>query len=81
MITISPELAQRGGKIRYLYQKQSRELVVKIPRGIKEGQRIRLKGMGDEGKGGGEPGDLYVKIRFKKSLSQKMKNLFKQLRP
>ena len=80
IITISPELALRGGKIRYLYQKQSRELVVKIPRGMKEGQRIRLKGMGDDGKGGGEPGDLYVKIRFKKPFSQKIKNIMKQLR-
>jgi DnaJ-class molecular chaperone len=80
MITISPELAQRGGKIKYLYQKKSRELVVKIPQGIKEGQQIRLKGIGDEGKGGGEPGDLYVKIRFKKPLIQKVKNLFKQRR-
>jgi len=79
-ITISPELAQRGGKIRYIYQRQSRELVVKIPHGMKEGQRIRLKGMGDKGKGGGEPGDLYVKIRFKKPFSQKVKNFMKQLR-
>jgi len=77
MITISPDLAQRGGKIRYLYQKKSRELVVKIPQGIKEGQQIRLKGMGDDGKGGGEPGDLYVKIRFKKPLVEKIKDLLR----
>jgi curved DNA-binding protein len=81
IITISPDLAQKGGKIRYLYQKKSRELVVKIPQGIKEGQQIRLKGIGDDGKGGGEPGDLYVKIRFKKPLIQKIKNLFKQRQP
>jgi hypothetical protein len=33
--------------------------------------------MGDDGKGGGEPGDLYVKIRFKKPLIQKIKNLLR----
>ena len=80
IITISPELAQRGGRIRYLYQRKSKELVVKIPAGIKEGQRIRLKGMGDDGKGGGGSGDLYVKIRFKRPLSQKLKYFLKMLR-
>ena len=80
IITISSALVLTGGKIRYIYQRQSRELVVKIPHGMKEGQRIRLKGMGDKGKGGGEPGDLYVKIRFKKPFSRKIKNFMKQLR-
>jgi DnaJ-class molecular chaperone len=36
--------------------------------------------MGDDGKGGGEPGDLYVKIRFKKPFSHKIKKIMKQLR-
>jgi len=36
--------------------------------------------VGDDGKGGGEPGDLYIKIRFKKPLSRKIKNFMKQLR-
>ena len=80
IITIPPELAQSGGKIRYLYQRKSKELVVKIPAGIKEGQQIRLKGMGDNGKGGGEPGDLYVKIRFRKPLFHKLRNFVKMLR-
>lgn len=80
IITISPVLAQRGGKIRYQYRRKSKELVVKIPSGIKEGQQIRLKGMGDGGKGGGEPGDLYVKIRFKRPLFQKIRKFVKHLR-
>ena len=80
IITISPDLAQTGGKIKYIYRRKSKELVVKIPVGIKEGQRIRLKGMGDDGKGGGEPGDLYVKIRFRRPLSQKLRNFVKMLR-
>jgi hypothetical protein len=36
--------------------------------------------MGDDGKGGGEPGDLYVKIRFRRPLSQKIRNFVKMLR-
>ena len=44
----------------------SRNLTVKIPRGVKEGQKIRLKG---EGKidNYGRKGDLYFVIKFKDS--------------
>jgi len=45
---------------------RSRNLTVKIPKGVKEGQKIRLKG---EGKvdNYGRKGDLYFTIRFKDS--------------
>jgi DnaJ-class molecular chaperone len=33
---------------------------VTIPRGVREGQRIRLAGQGGSGTGGGPPGDLYL---------------------
>jgi DnaJ-class molecular chaperone len=33
---------------------------VTIPRGVREGQRIRLAGQGAHGAGGGPPGDLYL---------------------
>lgn len=39
-------------------------LNVKIPKGIMEGQRIRLAGQGGPGVGGGPPGDLYLEIAF-----------------
>ncbi len=38
---------------------------VKIPKGIKQGQKIRLVGQGGEGYGGGGHGDLYLEIKFK----------------
>lgn len=39
-------------------------LAVKIPPGVQEGSKIRLKGMGGEGLAGGERGDLYLKIKI-----------------
>lgn len=80
-IMLPPEVAARGGKIQYLYRLKSRELVVTIPAGIRDGQRIRLRGMGDEGKGGAEPGDLYVRVRVQKPLIQTIKNFLGRGRP
>lgn len=37
---------------------------VKIPPGVSEGQRLRLAGRGEAGSGGGEAGDLYLRVRF-----------------
>src|SRR6266699_205722 len=37
---------------------------VKIPRGVREGQRIRLAGQGEAGVGGGKSGDLFLRVRL-----------------
>lgn len=39
-------------------------LSVKIPKGIREGQKIRLAGKGESGIAGGLPGDLLIEILF-----------------
>ncbi len=41
-----------------------KSLAVKIPPGVHDGSRIRLKGQGGEGLHGGERGDLYLRIRL-----------------
>lgn len=41
-----------------------RTLNVKIPKGIKAGQQIRLKGQGGAALGGGHAGDLYLEVVF-----------------
>ncbi len=76
VIYLNPQQAFDGGKGTYFHRKRSKELIVNIPPGLKDGQKIRLKGMGEPGKDSGEPGDLYLKVKIKKPLFQRMKELF-----
>jgi curved DNA-binding protein len=75
-IKITPEVASSGGKVQYHNMKtgDSRDLMIKVQPGIKEGQRIRLKGMGKDGSNGGEAGDLYLKIKIRTSFLKKIEN-------
>ena len=41
-----------------------RTLQVQIPKGVRDGQQIRLAGQGGQGFGGGSAGDLYLEVRF-----------------
>jgi len=41
-----------------------RTIDVVIPPGVVDGQRIRLRGQGGQGSGGGEAGDLYLLVRM-----------------
>lgn len=40
------------------------KLSVKVPAGVRQGQRLKLTGEGDGGPGSGPPGDLYVVINI-----------------
>ncbi len=58
-IVTDPCTTCRGSGI----ERKPRQVKVRIPAGVKDGQRIRLKGRGTPGRNGGPAGDLYVIVR------------------
>ena len=54
---------------------------IRIPPGVREGQRIRLAGQGNPGHGGGAAGDLYLRVRLARhpDLSVQEADLFYDL--
>jgi DnaJ-class molecular chaperone len=75
MITLQPELARLGGPFAYYHRGLDKKLVVQIPAGVRDGQFIRLNGMGKPGSHGAPAGDLLLKVRIKRPLIQKLKSL------
>ncbi len=39
---------------------------VRVPVGVQDGQMLRLKGLGEPGTGGADPGDLYLRVRLER---------------
>jgi len=74
VITIDPIQARMGAEVQYFNKGRSKDLVIKVPPGTRDGQRIRLKGMGAKGKGGAEPGDLYLRVQVRRSLLRRIRD-------
>ncbi len=72
-IFLHPDEAHSGGPYAYYHRDREKKLVVKVPPGIKGGQKIRLARMGSDGKSGGGAGDLYLTIRIKMPLGERLK--------
>lgn len=43
----------------------ARTIEVNLPRGMSDGSKLRLRGQGNPGTGGGKSGDLFVTLRFR----------------
>jgi DnaJ-class molecular chaperone len=60
-ITIGFEMAANGGET-ILNTGRGKKVKIKIPPGIENGKRIKIKGQGENPGGGALPGNFYVKI-------------------
>lgn len=69
------EQAARGTEVAFSLQvpvlgadgrsrKQTRSGRIRVPRGVVEGERLRVPGKGGDGIAGGPPGDLYLEVRL-----------------
>jgi curved DNA-binding protein len=64
VLELTLEEAAAGGK-RRISLDSGRDFEVTIPRGVRDGQRIRLAGQGSAGVVGGPSGDLFLRVRLK----------------
>jgi DnaJ-class molecular chaperone len=76
VITLNQEDAKRGGKVSYVDRTTSRQLMVTVPPGVREGQTIRLKGAAGVNGDRANAGDLYLKVHFRRGLLQTAKELY-----
>ena len=69
-LLVTIEEALHGGKKKISFRRDARAPVetyeVRIPKGVREGQKIRLAGQGQAAGRRGPAGDLYLVVRFEK---------------
>ena len=64
VLELTLEEAARGGR-RRISLGDGGDVQVEIPRGVRDGQRIRLVGQGAPGIGGGPPRNLFLRVRLR----------------
>lgn len=64
-VAVPAALAQKGGEVKFK-TRAGQQFTVRVPAGIKDGQKLRLAGQGRECRCCGKNGDLLVQIRIKK---------------
>ena len=62
-------------------KQKSKSLMVKIPKGVDDGSRIRLSGEGEAGLNGGQQGDLYIFVNVNEHsiFARENENLFTEI--
>lgn len=65
-LPLTLEEVNRGGKRTVTLQMPSgpKTLEISVPAGIKDGAKLRLSGQGDPAPGGGQAGDLFLRIKY-----------------
>jgi curved DNA-binding protein len=65
-IDLTLEDAYHGTTRRFtlVYEGNERTVDVRIPAGVSDGSRVRIAGEGEQGSGGAESGDLYLRIHL-----------------
>lgn len=79
VIALSQDDVNRGGKVSYVDPITSRQLIVTVPVGVREGQTIRLKGAAGSNGSGANAGDLYLKVQFRKGFFQLAKEFYNKI--
>jgi curved DNA-binding protein len=67
-IMVTLEEAMRGSvrTVNVRHNSRNESYQVKIPAGVTEGQKLRVAGRGEAGAGGGQAGDLFLRVRLAK---------------
>lgn len=60
-VTLEEIISQRSRRITL---PTGRDIEVNLPRGVSDGQTIRLRGLGEPSRSGGEPGDALMTVRI-----------------
>ncbi len=79
VITIGQDDAKSGAKVSYIDPKTTRQMIVSVPAGVREGQTIRLKGAAGSYNDRIPAGDLYLRVQFRKGFLDMAKDLYTKL--
>jgi len=81
VISLTPQGAAIGGKLPYLHRLagNQRDILINIPQGIRSGQIVKLRGLGEPGKYGGQDGSLLIKVIVREPLIERIKAFFRRL--
>ncbi len=66
MVTLNEAMSGSVRSVSVRHNGRAETYQVKIPAGVTEGQKLRVAGRGEAGAGGGEAGDLYLRVRLAK---------------
>jgi curved DNA-binding protein len=66
MVTLEEVMRGSVRTVNVRHNSRNESYQVKIPAGVTEGQKLRIAGRGEAGAGGGQAGDLYLRVRLAK---------------